>query len=180
MADREWGVMSRLAQDQRNGLKGGEMSQGSSTTPSVHRIFAYGDHRFDDPGAQYTTEQVRQHLVQYFPELAHATAEEKTLPDGTVEVAFRRQVARKGSRDAGRLALLLSELEAIPPYEDPLAELAVALGPPPRSLAAILNVRDVLQTQADLVYGQASRTVQVVKRCLDLPPSPTRGVPLGF
>jgi hypothetical protein len=112
--------------------------------------------------------------------MAHATVEEKTLPDGTVEVTFRKQVARKGSGDAGRLALLLSELEAIPPYPDPLAELAATLGSPPLSLTAILNAQDTLQARADLVYGQTSRTAQVVKRCLDLPPSPTRGVPLGF
>jgi PRTRC genetic system protein C len=160
----------------------------SGPRPATRRVFVYGDHRFDDPGVQYTTEQVRLHLVQYFPELAHATVEEKTLPDGTVEVTFRKQVARKGSRDAGRLApsassgqaLLLAELEAIPPYKDPLAELAAALGPPPHSLAAILDAQDTLQAQADLVYGQASRTAQVVKRCLELPPSPTHGVPLGF
>lgn len=152
----------------------------SGATPATRRVFIYGDHRFDDPGAEYTTEQVRQHLVQYFPELAHASVEEKTLPDGTVEVTFRKQVARKGSGDSGRLALLLGELEGIPPYEDPLAELAAALGPPPHSLAAILDARDTLEAQADLVYGQTSRTAQVVKRCLDLPPSPTRSVPLGF
>ena len=34
-------------------------------TPEARRLFIYGDHRFDDPGAQYTTEQVRQHLLQY-------------------------------------------------------------------------------------------------------------------
>jgi PRTRC genetic system protein C len=152
----------------------------SSTTATTRRVFVYGDHRFDDPGVQYTTEQVRQHLVQYFPEMAHATVEEKTLPDGTAEVTFRKQVARKGSADSGRLALLLGELEGIPPYQDPLAELAVTLGSPPLPLAAILDAQDTLQAQADLVYGQASRTAQVVKRCLKLPPSPTHGIPLGF
>jgi hypothetical protein len=36
-----------------------------ASTENQRRIFVYGDHRFDDPGAQYTAEQVRQHLVQY-------------------------------------------------------------------------------------------------------------------
>ena len=118
-------------------------------------------------------------MVQYFPELAHAAVEEKALPDGTVEVTFRKQVARKGSSDAGRLSLLLDELAAVLPYDDPLAELAASLGSP-LSLAALLDARDTLHARADQVYGQASRTAQVVKRCLDLPPSPTSGVPLGF
>src|SRR5690606_14403923 len=100
----------------------------------------------------------------------------KALPDGTIEVTFRKQVARKGSGDAGRLSLLLDELEAVPSYEDPLAELVASLGSS-LSLAALLDVRDALQAGADLVYGQARRTAQVVKRCLTLPPSPTSGVP---
>ena len=151
----------------------------SSATPAARRLFVYGDHRFDDPGSAYTTEQVRLHLVQYFPELAHAAVEEKALPDGTVEVTFRKQVARKGSSDAGRLSLLLDALAVVAPYDDPLAELAASLGSP-LSLAALLDVQDTLQARADLVYGQARRTARVVNRCLDLPPSPTRGVPLGF
>ncbi|MDT8307376.1 MAG: hypothetical protein RRC07_15705 [Anaerolineae bacterium] len=37
----------------------------SNSTATTRRVFVYSDHRFDDPGAQYTTEQVRLHLVQY-------------------------------------------------------------------------------------------------------------------
>lgn len=29
------------------------------------RIFIYGEHRFDDPGAEYTIEQIRTHLTAY-------------------------------------------------------------------------------------------------------------------
>lgn len=156
------------------------MTQDPATTAPARRVFIYGDHRFDDPGSEYTVEHVKDHLSMYMPELAHATTEEKTLPDGTVEITFRKQVARKGNGDGGRLALLLSELEAVPPYEDPLAELTAILGRQPLTLAAILDARDTLQTHAGQVFGLAGRTAQVVKRCLDLPPSPTRGVPRGF
>lgn len=161
------------------------MTQDPTTTARARRVFIYGDHRFEDPGAEYTAEQIRQHLVQYFPELAHATIEEKKLPDGTVEITFRKQVARKGRGDEThcRLTLLLSELEAVPPYNDPLAELTVTLGREPLSLAAILHARDTLQTHANQVFGLADRTAQVVKRCMDLPPSPLAQrscAPLGF
>lgn len=158
------------------------MTQDTMIAASARRIFIYGDHRFDDPGAEYTVEQIQQHLVQYFPELAHATTEEKTLPDGMVEITFRKQVARKGSgyEPDKRLVSLLAELEAVPPYDDPLAELTAALGARPLSLAAILDARDTLQTNANQFFGLADRTAQVVKRCMDLPPSPTRGIPLGF
>jgi PRTRC genetic system protein C len=155
------------------------MTQNTPATAPARRIFFYGDHRFEDPGAEYTAEQIRAHLTAYFPELAHAATEEKTLPDGTVEIAFRKQVARKGSGDAGRAASLLEELERIAPYEDPLTELTAMLGREPLALAAILDARDALQTHANQVFGLAGLTAQVVKRCLELPPSPTRGAPLG-
>lgn len=179
------------------------MTQDPTTTAPARRVFIYGDHRFEGPGGEYTVEQIRTHLAAYFPELAHATTEEKNLPDGTVEITFHKQVARKGSGDAGRLApsasselagasaeqrpdavrgqvLLLNELEAVPPYEDPLAELTATLGREPLTLAAILDAHGTLQSHANYVFGLADRTAQVVKRCLDLSPFPARGVPLGF
>ena len=147
------------------------MTQDTTTAPA-RRVFIYGDHRFDDPGAEYTVEQVKNHLQTYFPAVAHATTEEKNLPDGTVEITFRKRVARKGSGDAGRLAALLDELERIPPYEDPLAELTAAIGTEPLTLAALLDVQESLRAHASDVYGLAGRAEQVVKRCLTLPPSP--------
>lgn len=158
------------------------MTQETISTAPARRVFIYGEHRFDDPGAAYTVEQIKNHLNQYFPELAHATTEQKNLPDGTVEITFRKQVARKGAGDGldNRLSLLLVELEAVPPYDDPLAELTAALGTEPLTLAAVFDAHEILQSHANRVFGLAGRTEQVVKRCLDLPPSPTRGVPLGF
>lgn len=156
------------------------MMQETISTAPARRVFIYGEHRFDDPGAEYTVEQIKSHLNQYFPELAHATTEEKTLADGTVEITFRKQVARKGSTDAGRLALLLEELEVVPPYDDPLAELTASLGTDPLTLAAVLDAYETLQSHANQVFGLADRTEQVVKRCLQLPRCPTHGVPHGF
>ena len=155
-----------------------EQNMQQTSNPS-RRVFVYEGHRFDDPGAEYSVEQVQNHLVVYFPAVAHAAVEEKALPDGTVEVTFRKQVARKGSSDAGRLSLLLDELEAVPSYEDPLAELTASLGSP-LSLAAILDARETLQTNADQAFAQADRTSRVVKRCVHLSPAPLHGVPSGF
>jgi hypothetical protein len=61
-----------------------------------------------------------------------------------------------------------------------LAELTAALGATPLSRAAILDAQNTLQTHANQVFGLADRTAQVVKRCLELSPSPTRGVLRGF
>jgi len=64
---------------------------------TTRRIFKYGDMTFPDPGAEYSVEQVLQHLRTYFPELGHARTEEKSLDDGTREITFSKQVTRKGA-----------------------------------------------------------------------------------
>ena len=59
------------------------------------RVFQCEGHTFADPGAEFSPEQVRRHLLQYFPSLAHATTEEN-VKDGVLTVAFRKQVTHKG------------------------------------------------------------------------------------
>ena len=68
----------------------------ATTDEPARRTFRYGDKTFPDPGAEYSNEQVLHHLRPFFPELGHATTDEKTLPDGTVEVTFSKQITRKG------------------------------------------------------------------------------------
>ena len=68
----------------------------TQTNHLIRRVFRYGDRQFPDPGAEYTPEQVLNHLKGFFPELGHAKTEEKTLADGTLEITFSKQVTRKG------------------------------------------------------------------------------------
>jgi hypothetical protein len=68
----------------------------AQTDTPTRRIFRYGAKTFPDPGLEYTVEQILQHLRGFFPELGHAKTEEKTLDDGTLEIAFSKQVTRKG------------------------------------------------------------------------------------
>lgn len=158
-----------------------EQSMQQTTNPA-RRVFVYDGHRFDDPGAEYSVEQVQNHLVLYFPAIAHAVVEEKTLPDGTREITFRKQVARKGSGigEHRTLVILLAELGTIPPYDYPFTELCVMLGSGPLTLAAILDARDTLQVHADRVFGLADRTTRTIERCVSLPPRPLPGLPSGF
>ena len=69
----------------------------TQTDNPIRCVFRYGDKIFPNPGAEYSVEQVLQHLRTYFPELGHAKTEEKTLDDGTLEIAFSKQVTRKGA-----------------------------------------------------------------------------------
>lgn len=41
------------------------MTQNTTATTPARRVFIYGEHRFDDPGAAYTVEQIKSHLSQY-------------------------------------------------------------------------------------------------------------------
>jgi PRTRC genetic system protein C len=63
---------------------------------TTNRIFKYQEHTYEDPGPEYTNEDVRRHLQTYFPELAQADIQEKTLDDGTVEVTFVKRAGTKG------------------------------------------------------------------------------------
>jgi PRTRC genetic system protein C len=60
------------------------------------RIFKYGDQQWEDPGQEYTDEEVRKHLQTHFPELAKCRIVRNTLDDGTIEVSFEKVAGRKG------------------------------------------------------------------------------------
>ncbi|MCI0580183.1 MAG: PRTRC system protein C [Chloroflexi bacterium] len=70
----------------------------TEATPITRRVFKYGGQTFPDPGEEYTAQQVLNHLKTFFPELGHATIEEKNLADGTLEITFNKQVTRKAGR----------------------------------------------------------------------------------
>lgn len=63
------------------------------------RVFVYGDQRWDDPGAEYSDEEVRQQLTTFFPELARAEIKRSQASDGRIEVEF---VKRAGTKGRGR------------------------------------------------------------------------------
>jgi PRTRC genetic system protein C len=68
----------------------------TQTKTPTRRVFKYGQRTFPDPGPEYSTEQVLNHLRAFLPELGHARIDEKTLADGTLEITFSKQVTRKG------------------------------------------------------------------------------------
>jgi len=62
------------------------------------RIFAYDGRQFPDPDPALTTEEVRQSLVNFFPELATAeTKEHKPAKEGDPTLyEFQRKTGTKG------------------------------------------------------------------------------------
>jgi PRTRC genetic system protein C len=144
------------------------------------RVFRYADHTFDDPGADYSVEQVRQALLPYFPELAQATAEERPLADGTLQITFRKQVTTKGAAGGEPIAPLVEALASLPPYADPLEILWWQLAGSRLTLRALYEQRELLASHAGQ-RDEASRARQeVIRRCLAIRPIPLPDLPLGF
>ena len=61
------------------------------------RTFKYNGQTYQDPGAEYSVEEVKKHLSAIFPEVAQAVTETKTLEDGTEEITFVKRAGTKGS-----------------------------------------------------------------------------------
>lgn len=71
-----------------------------TATDSPARVFVYNDEAWDDPGPEYTDDDVRKHLATFYPELANATIERRDLDDGRTEVRFAKRAGTKGAREA--------------------------------------------------------------------------------
>ena len=146
-----------------------------SNRPHKPRIFKYLDFTFPEPGAEFTAEQVRQHLAGIYPEIAYASTEEKELPDGTVEITFRKQIARKGNE----LAKLITRLAELPILTNSLPDLLTTIGDAP-TLHTLTQHFDLIDTYDDEYRQTHWRQREVIDRCNRIPPSPLRHLPLGF
>ena len=62
-------------------------------------IYKYNDYEYTDTAGEFTTEEVRQQLTQYFPELANATAKESTDDEGNAVIEFVKRAGTKGLAD---------------------------------------------------------------------------------
>jgi len=69
------------------------------------RIFKYGENVYEDPGGEFSIDDVRKHLAQFFPELAQATHSEKKLETGETEITFAKKVGTKGATYRGSLGM---------------------------------------------------------------------------
>lgn len=168
------------------------MTTANSTHPS--RIFKYASHTFPDPGAQYSVEDVLNHLKAYFPELGNATTDQTTRSDGTVEITFSKQVTRKGVLGQLELSLaaenglnsLVSALAEATPFANPLEPVYAALANSAANngqtltLATIRQHSQLLHDNTELLQNHSAAIQQLVKTCQQIPPSPLHHLPLGF
>ncbi len=59
------------------------------------RVFVYDGREFPDPDPKMSDEEVRQHLANFFPELANAESQQSKRGDDDI-IEFKRRVGTKG------------------------------------------------------------------------------------
>ncbi len=148
----------------------------------TQRTFVYNEITFPDPGAQYTNEQVRQHLAsQFFPELNRCDVQVGEEQNDTVEVRFVKRVTTKGNSP------LLQALQEMPCEEgmpDPAYDIIAHFGASP-TIATVLEPHNVAWIADYLDHLQAQQvqipdgqyTLQWSKQ---LPARSIQTVPSGF
>lgn len=150
-----------------------------NTTPKK-RVFVYDNQYFEDPGPQYSPEEVMRLLARTYPALENGSWTSRSLADGSEEITFVKVAGEKGTVSARVITAAL--------LETPPANLALTLetihdltGGDPFSAADLLGA---LTPRIEAALHQAdqfaSLSQHMVLRCLQLHPIPQPTLPLGF
>lgn len=149
----------------------------------TQRTFIYNDITFPDPGAQYTNEQVRQHLAsQFFSELNRCEVQVGDEQDGNVTVRFVKRVTTKATAP-----LLLQALQEMPCKEttpDPTYDIIARFGDAP-TIATVLEPQHAEWIEAYITHLE-DRQIQTPDGRLTLqwpqklPARPIPNIPSGF
>lgn len=159
---------------------------------STRRVFLYDNQVFEDPGPEYSVQDVLNFLATTYPELGNGTWTSRSLPDGGEEITFVKVTGEKGSgaaRSNGNLVTprhLIAALYRLNPTEieaitllDQISRLETeetSKLDAMRLLAMTPAIEAALQ-QAERISTDSQR---IVRQCLDLTPIPHPKVPFGF
>jgi PRTRC genetic system protein C len=82
--------------------QGSTPSAQPSNRPAHQRVFLYDNQVFEDPGPEYSVQDVLNFLSQTYPELGNGTWHSRTIPDGAAgaieEITFVKVTGEKGSQ----------------------------------------------------------------------------------
>lgn len=147
------------------------------------RLFKYGDQAWEDPGPEFSNDDVKKQLTAYFPELANADVKEAALPDGRTEVSFVKRAGTKGSDDispswiAARLAdVKPANLEG-PTLLGRLQDLERAGR---LEASALVEMQPVLERSMAELDAHVVESKKVLSRCSQLTATPSSSTPAGF
>jgi PRTRC genetic system protein C len=158
-------------------------NQPDASGKPAKRLFKYDGQYYEDPGLEYSVQDILNFLAQTYPELASGTWSSRTLPDGTEEITFVKVTGEKGVEVSPQvLADQLCQGTHPTRFQasETLAELLAT------EEAGRLNADQllVLAPQIEAALQQAERISQqsqrMVAQCLRLKPVPWPKIPLGF
>jgi PRTRC genetic system protein C len=96
-----------------------EHPESPSATPT-RRLFIYDGREFPDPGPQFTPDEVREQMAQFFPDLINADVTSE-VKDGVQRVGFKKRIGTKGQGDH---RTVLAALRRVPEARLRLLDLA--------------------------------------------------------
>lgn len=156
---------------------------GPATHKPKKRVFVYDGQYFEDPGAEYTIQDVLGFLAQTYPELQSGTWNSRVMPDHTEEITFVKVTGEKGVEVtphliADRLAAgtTPARLQAI----DMLNRLMAAENEGELTVSYLLEAEPRIEAALHQAEQVAQASQRIVARCLSLKPVPLPQVPLGF
>jgi len=150
-------------------------------TPRRKRSFLYDGTYFEDPGPEYSAQDVLSFLAQSYPELEQGSWHSRNLPDGSEEITFVKVAGEKG---ATRPADITRRLTGFTP--PPLAAIELVRSLAELELAGNLSADRLLALAPEIEVGLAEidriadRSGKVTTRCLALTPVSLPAVPVGF
>jgi PRTRC genetic system protein C len=154
-----------------------------ATSQPKKRVFVYDGQYFEDPGAEYTIEDVLNFLAGTYPELENGTWHSRRMPDDTEEITFVKVTGEKGADVtapliAARLVAGTSptQIQAI----DLLNQVRAAENDGALTVSYLLEVEPRIEAALHQAEQVAQASQRMVARCLALKPVPLPRVPLGF
>jgi PRTRC genetic system protein C len=134
------------------------------------RIFQYDGRSFPDPDSRVSPEEVRQHMAQFFPELANAEVRREARGEDEV-FTFQRRIGTKGARRR-RAPGVVAVLRRVPARELGVFALAADLLGPDGELD--LDAAADRQPEINLAVAEAEAYARATGRALEalrrLPP----------
>ncbi|MCB0190391.1 MAG: hypothetical protein KDJ65_00455 [Anaerolineae bacterium] len=158
----------------------------------ARRVFLYDNQLFEDPGPEYSVQDVLNFLATTYPELGNGTWTSRSLPDSSEEITFVKVTGEKGSgaaRHNGNTVAprhLIAALQRLHPTEiEAITLLNQITNLETEETAKLDAMRLLAMTPAiEAALQQAERisndSQRIVRQCLELTPIPHPKVPLGF
>jgi len=154
------------------------------SSPPKKRVFVYDGQYFEDPGPEYSIEDVLGFLASTYPELdaERGTWHSRPMPDGTEEITFVKVTGEKGADVTPHLIadrLLAGTTPTRLQAPQVLRQGAAAEAAGELSVAYLLAAAPRIETALHQAEQVAQASHRMVARCLALCPVPLPRVPLG-